>query len=53
MERTSVARGGLDEHIALLEAAGTLSILNHAAADAIFDRAARIEKLALGHWRAR
>mmetsp|Transcript_39144 Transcript_39144/g.120990 ORF Transcript_39144/g.120990 Transcript_39144/m.120990 type:complete len:407 (-) Transcript_39144:53-1273(-) len=43
-----VARGGLDEHVALLDAPLGLGLEDHLPADAVLDRAARVEELALG-----
>ncbi len=51
--RTRVAGRRLDQHVALLEAAIALGLLDHALANAVLDGAARVEELAFGICAAR
>lgn len=48
---TSVSRGGLYDGVSRLEDSGSLSILHHPEADPVFDTAASIEELTLGHYK--
>ena len=48
---TGVAGGRFDDGVALLEEALLLGVLHHAQPDSVLDAPARVEKLALGHYK--
>jgi hypothetical protein len=50
MHVTGVSGSRLDENIALLKTARLLGILNHAATNAILDRATGVEELAFSNY---